>query len=376
MGKLGKQHDKNSRQKVLIDSRTNIPYGSFYIKGLMDVFRKKNVKFVSKPFSKLSPLGWNIRFIVRNGNKETKVFIHTNDTYKIELEHYHWCDIYGNVNANYKYYPKEEYPKQISLVPSFAIRNFNLFETVYYSIINFLKTFNDIKQWKAYNKVTKQYDQNSLKNIKRHFKNYLKNYLKRCPLEAYHNKIAVNRNYIFFLSTLWYSDEYNKNDEGVNRRRANFIEVAKEIPDCIFEGGLLTDNSSSSNLFEQSKTNIRLDFPVWLQKTKESELVFNTPAFWDCHGWKLGEYLALGKAIISTPLSNDLPKPLIHGEHIHFIPDSSKKTIREAIVCILENPEYRMQLEKNAQKYWDDFGMPEKALLLLGLNKESKKNKI
>ena len=96
---------------------------------------------------------------------------------------------------------------------------------------------------------------------------------------------------------------------------------------------------------------------------------FNTPAFWDCHGWKLGEYLALGKAIISTPLSNDLPAPLIHGQHIHIIPDSSKESIREAVVLLINNPDYRENLEKNALNYWNEFGNPEKSLNLLGLYK-------
>ena len=38
----------------------------------------------------------------------------------------------------------------------------------------------------------------------------------------------------------------------------------------------------------------------WISKTKQSAIVFNTPAFWSCHGWKLGEYLAMGKCIISV----------------------------------------------------------------------------
>jgi hypothetical protein len=131
------------------------------------------------------------------------------------------------------------------------------------------------------------------------------------------------------------------------------------------EGGLLEDKSSSSNLFEHSKTNVKSSLFDWVKKTKESELVFNTPAFWDCHGWKLGEYLALGKAIITTPLSNDLPKPLIHGTHVHVIPDSSTESIREAVVYILENSSYRKHLESNARKYWEDYGTPEMALQLL-----------
>ncbi len=356
-------------QNIIIDSRTNIPYGSFYIKGLSDIYGKRNVKFSGKPFLELAALSWNIRFIVINRDKEIKVFIHTNDSYEIEPSHYDWCDIYGHVNANFEHYPIDKYPKLKSLVPSFAIRNFNFMETIYFSIKNLLTSIDDIKLIKVYNIQKKIFEQNYYKNIRRHFLNYLKNYLNRVSIETYENKSKVNDNKIFFLSTLWYSDEFNKNDEGVNRRRSNFIEVCKDIKDCDFEGGLLADSSSSKELFISSITNERLTLSYWIQKTKESVLVFNTPAFWDCHGWKLGEYLALGKAIITTPLSNDLPEPLIHGQHVHIIQDSSKETIHKAITYILENSAYRMNLEMNARKYWEEYGTPRKSIELLGIDK-------
>jgi glycosyltransferase involved in cell wall biosynthesis len=353
-------------KKVIIDASTNIPYGSFYIKGLVEKYGRQNVKFRSKPFVDLPPVGWNVRYIVKEkNNKVLKVFIHTNDTYHIDKAQYDWCDVYGHVNVNYKNYPIEIYPKQVSLVPSFGIRNFNIFETIYYSVTNFLMTYKDIMKRNVYNKELKQHVQNPCKNIRRHFLNYIKNYLNREKIEIYENNIGVKKGYIFFLSTLWYSDEYNKNDDGVNRRRATFIEVCKNLKNCIFEGGLLTDNSSTKKIFEESTTNIRQNLPTWINKTKESELVFNTPAFWDCHGWKLGEFLAIGKAIISTPLSNDLPEPLIHGKHIHFIPDSSKESISKAVLYILQNPDYRQNLENNAKKYWDTYGTPYKSINLL-----------
>jgi len=120
-------------RRALIDARTNILYGSFYITGLIHIFGKRNVKFVSKPFSNLPIVDKNIRFIIQEGDKSIKVFIHTDDQYQIFLKQYDWCDIYGHVNANFKHYPKENFPKQISLAPSFAIRNFNLFNTISYS---------------------------------------------------------------------------------------------------------------------------------------------------------------------------------------------------------------------------------------------------
>jgi glycosyltransferase involved in cell wall biosynthesis len=304
---------------------------------------------------------------MRDENKETKVFIHTNDSYHISQENYDWCDVYGNVNANFEFYPKNQYPKQVSLCPSFGIRNYNLLQTVCYSLTNFIRGYELIVRAKSYNKYIKREEQSAYKNIRRHFLNYLKNYKNRLPLEDYYKPVEVQDDYVFFLSTLWYSDEWNKNDEGVNLRRANFIRACKQIKTINFEGGFVGDSTSSSDLYRDCMSEHGLPLQDWLNKTKQSAVVFNTPAFWGCHGWKLGEYLAMGKAIISTPLSNDLPAPLVHGEHIHIVKDVSEQSLKEAVSYICQNKDYRIKLENNAHEYWQKYGTPTASLKLLGI---------
>ena len=104
----------------------------------------------------------------------------------------------------------------------------------------------------------------------------------------------------------------------------------------------------------------------WVSKTKESAIAFNTPAFWNCHGWKLGEYLAMGKAIVSTALSNNLPAPLEHGKNIHFV-ECTKEAMKETIDYLIRHPEYRKRLEEGASQYWRTYGTPEASLKLLGV---------
>jgi glycosyltransferase involved in cell wall biosynthesis len=69
------------------------------------------------------------------------------------------------------------------------------------------------------------------------------------------------------------------------------------------------------------------------------------------HTFKLAEFLALGKAIISTPISRELPEPLCHGEHVHYV-DGSVDALREAITKIAGDREYRTHLEQNAHDYY------------------------
>jgi hypothetical protein len=188
----------------------------------------------------------------------------------------------------------------------------------------------------------------------------------RLPYRYYHRQKA-SANYAFHLSTLWYNDKWNNNDDKVNQARANFIRACKSIEILKFEGGLVPQKGrSSQEKFEDCIYDNQVSMKTWLNKTKKSSIVFNTPAFWDCNGWKLGEYLALGKAIVSTPLRNDLPEPLSHGGNVHFV-DNSTDSIRESILFILNNDNYRTKLENGAYHYWQKYGTPERSLELLGI---------
>lgn len=339
--------------KAYINPLNHILYSSFYIYALRSVLGYDSVCFDSTPFRDLSfssQTSKGLLFtIIENGTSKKKYFIDGNDSYQIEEEIYEWCDYYASVNANREKTPNRD--KLISLAPSFGIRVWDKRQTVMTALSNAVHYWRIIHD----NKV----------------KTFLGNY-KRLLSRPFYSDMTPNTSkssYVFFCSTLWYNDDYNKNDSEVNARRANFIRACKEIGRIEFEGGFVAQEGRSSiDLFSDCLSVSSYPYYQWLQKTKESALVFNTPAFWNCHGWKLGEYLALGKAIISTPLSNDLPVPLTHGDNIHFV-NSDKDSIKEAINYIIANPDYRKQLEKGAKEYWDSYGSPEKSLALMGIMK-------
>lgn len=353
-------------KKIIIDPRSNYSYGSFYVHGLEELVGERNISYSLNPFVNLKDLGNDLRFIIIEDGVQKKYFIHANDSYKISVENYDWCDIYGCVNTNYKHFPHDQYPKLVSLVPSFGIRQNTLLKVLVDAMIHLFSCWSYVVNRKEWNKKLKKEESNKIQNLKHYFGRRYKTWKNRLPLTTYENTIHSKDNYVFFLSTLWYSDEWNKNDEGVNLRRAYFIRACKQILKNRFEGGLLGDSSINNSTFNDVVVTQRETFASWIEKTKQSTLVFNTPAFWDCHGWKLGEYLALGKCIISTKLSNDLPHPLEHGINIHFV-DNTEDSMKTAVEYILSHPEYRHKLEEGAKEYWNKYGTPEASLKLLGI---------
>jgi glycosyltransferase involved in cell wall biosynthesis len=90
-------------------------------------------------------------------------------------------------------------------------------------------------------------------------------------------------------------------------------------------------------------------------------VVINTPAVHDCLGWKLGEYFALGKAIITTPINRILPGNFMAGTHYLEIKDVHTE-LKEAISWLVSHKERRMELEQNALAYFEKYLTPGKVI--------------
>ena len=261
------------------------------------------------------------------------------DDPSVEAQDYEWGDRYGKINFNSELTPRKYHPKMISLAPSFGIKLWSDLEGAVYSISNWMKAGTPISGAKKFlSKYYKQHKQVALSNYEPHQ-----------PLQ----------NYIYSVNTLWNSNEWIDNDESVNRYRANFIDACRSFSEIEFEGGFVYSSIRNANPRFQE---LVIDTPwipkkTYIEKVKKSILVFNTPAWAGCHGWKLGEYMALGKAIISTPLTNELPAPLIHGEHIHVVSGETDDIVR-AIKLLINDVDYRKILERNAHAYYRKYASP------------------
>lgn len=342
--------------KVYVHPSVDIYYSGFYLLGLEQVFGKENIIYSAKPFDFTPPTPFEIfevylLFIIDRDGVQTKYALDLYDMHNIKQNIYEWCDIYGQINVRYREFPAAIYPKVVPLCPSFGVCYWSLFETPYRVISDLTMLHYHVQP-------------NCLRPIKRAIKQ-----LRRLPYDCYlYSKEGdVRDNYVFMLSTLWHNSEVAGIGKEVNEARVNFMNACRGIPNLQFEGGLVPTKRSKSvaHTFQNYLTSGQ-PLLQWLKKTKESMCVFNTPAYWNCHGWKLGEYLALGKCIISTPLSNDLPAPLVHGQHIHFV-ENTPSAMREALLYIVQHPTYRKQLERGAKAYWEQYGTPMASMRRLGI---------
>jgi glycosyltransferase involved in cell wall biosynthesis len=340
------------KQRVIIDSTVRILYSAFYIKGLYDVFGRKNVSFSAGCFRELQrkadPEAYDhyMAFVVVGpGGGTRRYVVDFRDHPSVKERAYGWCDRYAKINVSERLTDRRYGGKMARLPPGFGIRIWNSWETNYYFWSNLL--LSGFSPPAGMERFREDY--------------YVQR--RRPALDDYVKNVGDKRNaadsrpYVFMIGTLW---PHKNCIEGTNVERKMFIDACKALQ-CNFEGGFFAHPEHPQ--YEEYKEVIFSNrYPVeqYIEKTKLSAVVFNTPAVGNCHGWKLGEYLAMGKAIISTPLSNRLPEELIHGKNIHIV--SNKEEIREAVDLLLKNGGYRKSLEQGARAYYEKHVSPEKVI--------------
>jgi hypothetical protein len=327
--------------RILIDPRANLVYASQYIYGLQKVFGKKYVRFRMKPFKELIQKNDKEAFehymaiLVNEEDKQTKVIIDFRDKYTINENAYKWCDIYGKLNLNRGKTDNKYLEKSIPIGPMIAPRIWGLAKAALMLIINYLRSlrYHSANLWDF---VYGYYWQ-----------------LKRPPLKDYSYHPSED-NYIFFDSSLWIKEEGR---EATNKWRASYIRICKKL-DLEFQGGLFANKKCPEI---DNYRDVLIDKFVsqneYMKGIKRSTVVFNTPSIHGGHGWKLGEFLSMGKAIVSTEILNDMPEPLTHGENIHFV--ENEKEIEEGINRIRKDTVYRKSLEQGALAYYQKYIAPE-----------------
>ena len=332
--------------KITIDPRFRINYASFYIKGLWDAVGVNNVKFDSKPFLKdnlySDIIDYNkcIIFILENGDYKKRVIIDFDDSDKISLKHYNWSDVYAKINI--KENDLSKYKKTIAIGPSFGINLININTIVILIKVLFIKH-------KPVNNLI-------------YLKNYFYMQIRRMPYKSYLKSKSEN-DYIFAISTLWYDPLTYKT---TNKFRLVFFESCKRIFKKVEGGFFYIKGESILRQFPQyieyknSYNNLlytqRVSPKEYLKKTNKSALVFNTPSVSGCHGWKLAEYFAMGKAIISTPLNNVMPDGFCEGENIIIVDNEIE--LESAIRKIHSDKKLIKKLENNSYEYFNNVLSP------------------
>ena len=334
---------------VYIDPCVKILYSSYYIQGLYDYFGKRNVRFSPKPFRGLKKrkdkelFDHFMVFAVKEGGNVSRFVVDFWDKTIVDEYAYNWCDCYGKINVAREVVKEKD--KLFVIPPGFGVRIWNKPETLYYCLTNFFRC-----------------KRNPIIKFSRHYEDYHDQF-ERPTIQDYekHAGKAVGSNggkpYVYLIGRLW---PHKNCLETTNPLRLKFIKACKKL-NVDFEGGLFAKPSHPEyQNYKEVVFTQKVDVNTYVQKTAKSTIVFNTPAVHDCHGWKLGEYLAMGKAIVSTKLSNYFPLEKGEKRPLHTVLSTDK--LEDDVELVLGDTDYQADLRNRAKAYYQNNARPVKVI--------------
>lgn len=317
------------KAKVYVYGLCNVFYDAYYILGLKEVYG--NFEFNISKFPSFKQGTFAV--IIEDTTASKKIIIDSRDSNEIDAVWLQWCDTYGKIN-----YIEDELIKDLYKIkvigPSFGVKIWNGLTTSFYLFFNFLRF------------------RNLISNKRDFVANYWRQY-KRLRLKEYCSTISSKKE-VFFISSIW------KKEVETNNNRALFIEVCKKNPNIVFEGGFAARTDGDNLGFDALVYSKKIPLNCYLGKIKNSAIVFNTPAVLSCHGWKLAEFLALGKAIITTNHLSKLPADLIDYKHLIYAND--KEIIEKAVNELIDNVDLKRKLEFQSRKYFEEYLTPKKVI--------------
>lgn len=316
--------------KVYVYGLCNVFYDGYYIQGIKELY--KDFEFNVSKFPKFGEE--TFAYIIENENDSRKIIIDSKDSNQINLPELEWCDVYGKVNYNADSLPVKDHEKIVAIGPSFGIKIWSLFETLYYLAFNFIRF------------------KNPALNKREFAANYWRQY-KRLKLKKY-NLTESSINEVFFLNSIW------KKESETNKNRALFIETCKNKQNVNFEGGFAARHNGDNLGFDNLVYSEKIPLKTYIKKIKNSAFVFNTPAVLSCHGWKLAEFLALGKAIITTSHYNKLPVDLVNERHLMYAENHSE--ISNVIERLITDNSFKKKLESESRNYFETYLAPQKVI--------------
>lgn len=335
---------------ISLDPRSKLVYASMYIKGLNDHFGINNVCFSSDPFVDLNQSDdiddFDHYFSFYNHKTSKRYVVDYRDKSTLNQNALTWCDVYAKVNLNTEHILLEIldpslHQKIISVGPNFGIKIYDDFSLYFNAIRNYFKSISRL-------------------SMPVNFRTFLigYNWMRKRQNLAYYETVATKSNYVFHVSRFYKNQAHGST---ANYLRAAFIRACKNIKEVEFEGGLVVGKDLVNDVaFSDVIINSFVKNSDYVLKTKQSQVLFNTPAAWGCHGWKLGEYFAMGKAIISMPFINNIPEGIQHGVNIHMV--NTVEEIENAITSILKDSSYREKLESGSKKYYEEYLKPKSVI--------------
>ncbi|MGZ5190295.1 MAG: hypothetical protein ACXWCZ_04700 [Flavisolibacter sp.] len=178
--------------------------------------------------------------------------------------------------------------------------------------------------------------------------------------------IKTKENRILFLTRLWdpeeaLTEEAKEFRAYLNSIRIKCIETCKKEFGDLFTGGLFMEPFAKKNFPSLVSPKSFTNKASYLQSVKDHTICIATTGLHNSIGWKLGEYVAASRAIVTEPLKFVLPGNFDRGRNYYEFETSDQ--LLEKIEFLNSNPGKVMDLMKNNYHYYNNFVKPKNLIL-------------
>jgi hypothetical protein len=154
--------------------------------------------------------------------------------------------------------------------------------------------------------------------------------------------------------------------EAINETRAECVKVLRKEFGKRFFGGLAHDDYSEKHFKDALLPDGNLSNKrKYLEILKNFPVCVATTGLNNSIGWKLGEYVALSKAIISEPLHFEVPGAFIKEKN--YLEFTAPEELVKSATRLFEDKDLRFAIMTNNYRYYQGFVKPD-ALVLNSLS--------
>lgn len=172
---------------------------------------------------------------------------------------------------------------------------------------------------------------------------------------------------VLFMARAWDPSKVESKTQSdiiheINMTRANCIRAMKKEYNYLFLGGLARDEFALKNfpdcvLSNDSLSNKR----AYLKTLKNFPICIATMGLNGSNGWKLGEYVAFSKAIVSEPLRFQVNGDFQDGKN--YLEFGNPDELLNAVARLIDDKHLRMSLMLNNFRYYRAFVRPDSLVL-------------
>jgi len=166
---------------------------------------------------------------------------------------------------------------------------------------------------------------------------------------------------IVFQPRVWEKEDTGVEDScDFNRERVEVLRALREAFPGRFRGGLVP-TELARNRYPESLTNQPCRRSKYIRMAKRNLIAIYTRGLHQSLAFKLAESLAASQCIVSEPLRNELPVPLVDGEHYLLFrnPDECIAACRR----LLNDPELAGRMRRANHAYYEENVRPDRAVL-------------